>query len=918
VSDLLPFIIAGFVSGAIYGLAGTGLVITYKTSGIFNFAQPALAAIAAYVFYFLHYDTVYVNVQWPWPVAVFVSVLIVGPLLGLLMERIARNLALVATPLQVVAMIGLALGVIGALGLFYRNQTTVQFPQFLPTSTFSLVGTNVGWDQLILFLLAGTSVALLYVFFRSTRLGMAMRAVVDNPELMDLTGTSAVSVSRWAWIIGTTFVAASGVLLSAVIFSLSGFSLFFLMIGSFGAAAIGAFSSLPLTFVGGLVVGIVGSLATKWSVDIDWVVGIQPALPFLVLLVVLIGIKRSKLVDNRVVRPRPMARSYYGPWKVRLVSAILVVGFLALVPQFAADKLTLWGTGLIYMILVLSLGLLVKESGQVSLCQTGFAAVGGVAFAHSVTSWGLSWPLAMLFAGVAAAAVGLIVAVPAIRVSGVFLALATLGFGLALQNLFYPTGLMFGRSYDGLAHLPRPSFADGDTAFYYTILAFVVVISAALVAIHHGRLGRLLRGLGDSPLALNTMGNSVNSTRVIVFAISAFIAGIAGALYASYFQAIGLETPFFAPFLSLQLFAIVILVAAATPWYGLAGAIGLQIAPAYIADWFNLSNIQPYLSLLFGVSALAIAIQADRRPGLPQWIRDFFERFRTETSVGETSVAARPRPEGAGLEVRGLTVRFGGIVAVDGLDLHAPFGRITGLIGPNGAGKTTTFNACSGLVRPTAGGVSYLDRDVSGLSVATRARLGIGRTFQRAELWDSLSVRANVELGREAPLSGVNLVAQILPRPGARTEVQGEATEAMRLAGIEHLADREVGDLSAGQRRLVELARVLAGPFDLLLLDEPSSGLDKVETEQFAAVLRRIVGERGTGILIVEHDMQLVMGMCDYVYVMDFGRKIFEGTATEVAASEEVRQAYLGSEPVAVGGGAPAGPGDSTTVPVGE
>jgi ABC-type branched-subunit amino acid transport system ATPase component len=248
-----------------------------------------------------------------------------------------------------------------------------------------------------------------------------------------------------------------------------------------------------------------------------------------------------------------------------------------------------------------------------------------------------------------------------------------------------------------------------------------------------------------------------------------------------------------------------------------------------------------------------------------------------------------------------LTVRFGGVVAVSSLDLQAPLGRITGLIGPNGAGKTTTFNACSGLLRPGQGVVRYDGRDISRLPVARRARLGIGRTFQTAELWDSLSVLENVELGSEAPLAGTNVVSQILPRPGDRARVAAAAREAIGLAGIADLAERRVGDLSTGQRRLVELARVLAGPFDLLLLDEPSSGLDKHETEQFAAVLRRVVAERGTGVLLVEHDMRLVMALCEYIYVMDFGRRIFDGTAAEVASSEIVRQAYLGSEVLTVG-----------------
>src|SRR5215471_8202304 len=262
----MPYLIAGLVTGSIYGLSGTGLVITYKTSGIFNFAHPALAAVAAYVFYFLHYDSLYFDVQVSWPVAAAITILVVGPLMGLLMEVIARGVSRVTTSLQVLAMIGLALGVTGSLQLFYQHESSVPFNAFLPTGTFAVGDTNVGYDQLILFLFAAASVALLYMYFRYARMGMAMRAVVDNRELMDLTGESSVKVARLAWLIGASFAAASGVLIGPLLNNLGAQALLFFMIATFGAAAVGAFKSLPLTFFGGLLIGIVGSLSTKWGI----------------------------------------------------------------------------------------------------------------------------------------------------------------------------------------------------------------------------------------------------------------------------------------------------------------------------------------------------------------------------------------------------------------------------------------------------------------------------------------------------------------------------------------------------------------------------------------------------------------------------------------------------------------------------
>lgn len=253
-------------------------------------------------------------------------------------------------------------------------------------------------------------------------------------------------------------------------------------------------------------------------------------------------------------------------------------------------------------------------------------------------------------------------------------------------------------------------------------------------------------------------------------------------------------------------------------------------------------------------------------------------------------------PTTGGLQLADLTIRYGGNTAVSGVGLDAPIGRITGLIGPNGAGKTTIFDACSGLLKPSNGRVRFAGNDVTDLPPPRRAQLGLGRTFQRMELFDSLSVRENLALGREAGYAGSKPFAHLR---ATRHELDATA-EAVELVlagcGIAHLADRSVVLLSTGQRRLVELARALAARSSLLLLDEPSSGLDHTETDAFGDILLGLVAERGVGILLVEHDMSLVMRICDYVYVLDFGRLIFEGTPQEVAESPIVRQAYLGGE----------------------
>jgi ABC-type branched-subunit amino acid transport system ATPase component len=253
-----------------------------------------------------------------------------------------------------------------------------------------------------------------------------------------------------------------------------------------------------------------------------------------------------------------------------------------------------------------------------------------------------------------------------------------------------------------------------------------------------------------------------------------------------------------------------------------------------------------------------------------------------------------------GLTVERLTVRYGGAVAVSDLSLDAPLGVLTGLIGPNGAGKTTTFNACSGLVRPSEGRVLLIGSDITSLAPPARARLGLGRTFQRMELFDSLSVAQNVRLGREAAIAGRNPFNQLFSKPHQRQTVRAAVDEAIDLCRLGELAGRRVGSLSTGQRRLVELARALAGNFPFLLLDEPSSGLDRTETEGFGRILRQVIDARGTGILLVEHDMDLVMKICDHIYVLDFGQLLFSGDPEAAQRSEVVRAAYLGSEAAVV------------------
>jgi len=251
------------------------------------------------------------------------------------------------------------------------------------------------------------------------------------------------------------------------------------------------------------------------------------------------------------------------------------------------------------------------------------------------------------------------------------------------------------------------------------------------------------------------------------------------------------------------------------------------------------------------------------------------------------------------LEIEEIRVQFGGLVAVDTVSLRAEPGCITGLIGPNGAGKTTTFNACTGLVRPQHGSVRLDGKSLDRKSPSRRAQAGLGRTFQQMELCETMSVRDNVAIGHEAREAGRRMFGQLRASRNERSRSEAVADSALEQCGISHLAASEAGDLSTGQQRLVEIARAIAGRFRFLLLDEPSSGLDEAETQAFGAVLRDVIARDGIGILLVEHDMSLVRNICEYIYVLDFGKLIFGGPTADALSADIVRAAYLGSEEVA-------------------
>jgi ABC-type branched-subunit amino acid transport system ATPase component/branched-subunit amino acid ABC-type transport system permease component len=907
---MLAVVIAGIVTGSVYGLVATGLVLTYRTSGIFNFAYGALGTVSAYVFYSAFED-------WHLPVVIclLLAVVVVAGALAFWLETLAARLSQASLALQIAATIGILLVIEAAAELIYGVNGR-PFPNFLPTGSVHIGGTEITLSDIITLALSVVAAVGLQAFLRRTRWGMAMRAVVVNPTLLAISGTEPRAVRRVAWLIGGILGAVSALLFAPGV-GLNATVLTSLVTFGFGAAAIGGFSSGPVAWVGGIALGILQAILTYEISSTSILGNLAASLPYIVLfLVTLVYPKRRLSVPTataqiRNLAPAPSLRG----WR-RIAAAAVVVAVLVAVPSFAGADITAWTATMATLILLMSLGLLVRNSGQISLCHITFAAVGAVAFSKLTESAHLPWLAALVVSGLIVVPIGLILAIPAIRLSGLFLALSTLGFGLTVQNMFYQSSLMFGLGSNGVA-LPPPAFwginGFNQNVLYYLILVCAVIVGVAIVALERSRRGRVLRALSDSPRGLESLGVSPSATRVYVFALSSFLAGVAGALLGvTYAVVSGLS---FDPNTSLLYFVLIVIVFGSTPWYALIAAIGVAVIPTYL----TFGTLPYYLQILFGASAILVAYGFE--PHKSALARRAVKRVaslgpsprRTEPAVAAgngappSPIAIGPQPASdrrealsdraaVQLRVENLSVAYGGVTAVSDVSLDAPGGKITGLIGPNGAGKTSLFNACSGMVRPRNGRVLLDGADLSGKSPSARARSGLGRTFQQVELFQSMTVFDNVRLAGETGRGRMHGSKSPLEEAEAlvsRRHATEQAERALELCGLSELSQRQVSELSTGQKRLVEFARAVTAGFPLLLLDEPSAGLDGGETQALAQIILQLAAS-GTGILLVEHDVKLVMQVCAYIYVLDFGKLIFEGSAAEVRDSEVVREAYLG------------------------
>jgi len=600
--SLMPFVIIGIATGSIYALAALGLVLTYKTSGVFNFAHGAVGTVAAYMVYELRERH-----GWPWPVAVAVALAVVGVGGGILLERLARRLAVAGLEHKVLATVGILVAV-QAWGIARYGSAPLPVHSFLSQATFRFGGVNVTYEQLTVSMLGLAAAVGLAGFLRRTRAGIAMRGVVDNPSLLALSATSPARVRTGSWIIGSVFASVSGILLAPFL-GLDPILLTLLVVQAFGAAAVGYFSNLPLTYAGGLAIGIGQALLTKWVSSTPSLSGLPAAFPFIVLFVALLVLPKRLLIEAgqwvKVTRARSSGATRRMPLPSKLAGYVVAAAAVLAAPGLVGSKLLFWTDAVIFIVVFASLQLLVRTSGQVSVAHAAFVAVGAATFVQVAHS-GKPWLVALLVGGLVTVPVGALVAIPAIRLRGVYLAVATFGFGLLLQQVFYTKSFMFGPF--GRNNAPRPELFGvdftSDRRFYYVAVAVAVAVLLLKFVVERGRLGRLLRALAGSPLALETYGASVNLTRVLVFCISAFFAGIAGGLYAAKAQTINGDP--FTAFHSLIWLAVLMVAGSSPVASTIVAAALLVLIPGYI----NNPTVLDYQPVFFGAAAVAVAAVA--------------------------------------------------------------------------------------------------------------------------------------------------------------------------------------------------------------------------------------------------------------------------------------------------------------------
>jgi branched-subunit amino acid ABC-type transport system permease component len=618
-TDLPGYVLNGIPTGCVFALMAVGIVLTYKTSGVFNLAFGAQAFVSAAIYY----DTVGRN-DWPPVLGFVVAVVIAGPLLGLLLDQaLYRHLRTASSVAKLVTSLGLLVAIPQIVKLWFGSSPAYSPPGLIRSDRTFLSGQlTLDMNEVVTMLATVLVVLGLTILFRHTNLGLQMRAVVESPRMTELNGVDANRVGAVSWMLSSLLAALAGVLLAPLFAQVSEVNFFTLLVAALAAAAFGRLSSIPLTLIGGLLLGVLQQLLAGYlPPNSVFAQGLRPSLPFAALFLLLLfwpGLRKPRELADPLAGvdpPPPAPAATMRTPGLTLLTRALAVTFVVVMSVLTFTTFDTYWVGLVTKGVVLatiflSFVVITGLAGQVSLCQATFAAVGAFAAAQLVANTGMSVLLAMVIGGAIAAVVGGLLALPALRLGGIYLGLATLAFALMFEYVLRPLDWIGGGTRP--PRVPRPTllgidFSD-DKKFFILAAALLAIVSVFVLVLKRGSTGRFLDALRGSEVAAATIGINPFAAKVVAFSVSAGIAGFGGALLASYDGRVNYDANM-TYFMGLVWVVLVVTLGARSIQAAITAGLGFVLfAPVLdLITPLDQSTTQSVAFILFGLGALTYA-----------------------------------------------------------------------------------------------------------------------------------------------------------------------------------------------------------------------------------------------------------------------------------------------------------------------